>query len=161
MKKSLLTFFFLLTAVVLLAQEKAVPVYGVYEIEGKVTLVEKTKKSPVETGLVVKESDVLNLAKGSVVHLVNLQSRVMVTLKGKRAGSVASLVRSKEASFKNMTEKYFAFVLNNLRGKGEKTSGKVAAIFRDESDSLLVCPAHDSLHTHIDTLNTKVYETRQ
>lgn len=139
----------MLTAGILYSQEKEVPAYCVYEIKGDVSLVVKAKKYALEPSNVLKGGDVLNLSQGSVIRFVDLQSRVMITLKGQCAGSLSSLILSQKASSRNMTNKYFAFVLNNLKGKGERAPGKVAAVFRGESDSLLLT-LPDTLSTHTD-----------
>lgn len=115
--------------------------FTVYRVKGNANSVVKKVKHPLQKGMTLTVKNVVNLDKGSELKLFDQEHREMVTLRGQCAGSIGSIVAAQQGSRQSMTAKYFAFIVNSLTSKTNSedfNSGRTTAIFRGDTDSLLV-----------------------
>lgn len=157
MKQIVLTLLFVMAAVSGLSAQEDKDMLIVYEVNGMVKTINKSKAILVKRLDSLSFASKLNIPEEGFIKLIDKKGRKMYTLKNKCSGRISALIENQKQAGKNLSNQYFAYVLRNLTRNDNSrifNTGLTTGIYRNDADSLL-CDI-DSLQNVVDSLQNVI-----
>lgn len=156
MKRFIAILMLTLTTLSISAQQNELSLI-VYEVNGKVTSVKKSRETLVEKKQYFSFKDRIKIPENGFVKLLDREQQKMYTLRNKCQGRISALIESQKQASKSLTKQYFAYVLRSLTRSDTDpiyNTGLTTGTYRNDADSLL-CDI-DSLQTVVDSLQNVI-----
>lgn len=128
----------------------------VYSVTGAAKIIDGKKSKEISPRQILTMHTVVNLGSGSRLVLIDESAKKQYTLSAMGTFSIEKLIAQSQNSTKSLSDKYMAYLMKQISGKGVLTSKTAvddtfASIERETSDSIFTI-APDTLSVPNDTI---------